>query len=215
MSTSSASVTQSASSSSTQLTSSSSMPSSSSSSPVMNTDESTSWSQSSATTMQAYNSIDSLQASPASSQLSSGGGGVIIRYQTNLEGEVMPMNLSASATGGHQAPMAATTVTANPVDVISVAVQPSMNQFEPELKKIKLTHYQIDGKLNASAIDPSQLSLETARLLIPQRKLEERIGGILSCTVCLDLPQTAIFQVSSTRRGCYSPVSKDLNDLSL
>ena len=111
------------------------------------------------------------------------------------------MNLSASATG-HQAPVAVApvTVTANPVtDVISVAVQPSMNQFEPELKKIKLTHYQIDGKLN-SAIDPSQLSLDTARLLIPQRKLEERIGGILSCTVCLDLPQTAIFQVSSPSR---------------
>ena len=162
------------------------MPSSSSSSPVMNTDESTSWSQSSAATLQAYNSVDSLQASPASSQLSG-----VIRYQTNLEGEVTPVSLGSAAAaattggggGGGQAPVA---------DVISVAVQPS---FEPELKKIKLTHYQIDGgKLNTAAMDPSQLGRNS--LLIPQRKLEERIGGIVSCTVCLDLPQTAIYQVS-------------------
>ena len=193
MSTSSAAVTQSA--SSTQLSAaSSSMPSSSSSSPIMNTDDSTSWSQSSAT-LQAYNSIESSQTSPVSSQLSSG----VIRYQTNLEGELVPISIAASSSsaGG----IVGTIIQSDPAAIannISVAVQASTNQFEPELKKIKLTHYQIDSKLNMIGGDPSQLNLDSNRsLLIPQRKLEERIGGILCCTVCLDLPQTAIYQVRS------------------
>lgn len=35
-----------------------------------------------------------------------------------------------------------------------------------------------------------------SNIYMVHKKLEERIGGILCCTVCLDLPKTAIYQVS-------------------
>jgi len=44
------------------------------------------------------------------------------------------------------------------------------------------------------------------------KKLEERIGGILCCTVCLDLPQTVIYQCNNGHlmcAGCFSHLLAD------
>lgn len=41
----------------------------------------------------------------------------------------------------------------------------------------------------------SDRGLSNSNIYLVHKKLEERIGGILCCTVCLDLPKTAIYQV--------------------
>lgn len=80
---------------------------------------------------------------------------------------------------------------------------------EPEFKKLKSNHYQYNLNTNSFYYTtPSSINLTSADMYNPSggahnkdsiylvhKKLEERIGGILCCTVCLDLPQTAIYQV--------------------
>ena len=82
---------------------------------------------------------------------------------------------------------------------------------EPELKKVKLAHFTFfQNQLFADSLakqqhaaanmlsPPGYTSAATSNsIYIAHKKLEERIGGILCCTVCLDLPQTAIYQVFS------------------
>lgn len=44
---------------------------------------------------------------------------------------------------------------------------------------------------------PKKIKLEpTEQKSLAVEKLEQRLGGILCCAVCLDLPKTAIYQVS-------------------
>lgn len=50
---------------------------------------------------------------------------------------------------------------------------------EPDIKRKKLDHN--------STVQPSTSQ--------PNEKLESRLGGILCCAVCLDLPKTAMYQV--------------------
>jgi hypothetical protein len=57
---------------------------------------------------------------------------------------------------------------------------------EPEYKKVKLTHVK-------QAMSESSSKISS---FISNKKLEDRIGSILCCTVCLDLPQSAIYQVN-------------------
>lgn len=48
--------------------------------------------------------------------------------------------------------------------------------------------------------------------VVESKKLEERIGGILCCTVCLDLPQTAIYQCTNGHlmcAGCFAHLLAD------
>jgi hypothetical protein len=86
-----------------------------------------------------------------------------------------------------------------PSDQANFSSSTSIN--EPELKKVKLTHEfnQPEDSIRSS----SKMALSSStdnpemnnNLYLVHKKLEERIGGILCCTVCLDLPQTAIYQV--------------------
>jgi hypothetical protein len=46
-----------------------------------------------------------------------------------------------------------------------------------------------------SAISASNSSSQSTNIYLVHKRLEERIGGILCCTVCLDLPLTPIYQV--------------------
>jgi len=51
-----------------------------------------------------------------------------------------------------------------------------------------------------------------SNIYMVHKKLEERIGGILCCTVCLDLPKTAIYQCTNGHlmcAGCFSHLLAD------
>lgn len=74
----------------------------------------------------------------------------------------------------------------------AAAGQASCENFEePNAKKTKLTHETDESILKSKSADPvSSKSCDSVK------KLEEKIGGILCCTVCLDLPKGAIFQVT-------------------
>lgn len=81
---------------------------------------------------------------------------------------------------------------------------------EPELKKVKLSHFHsyYQNQLFNDSLKQANLQHMSSKLMsssaassmsnniyMVHKKLEERIGGILCCTVCLDLPQTVIYQV--------------------
>ncbi len=67
---------------------------------------------------------------------------------------------------------------------------------EPELKKVKLVHYNFfKNHMFADNLKQQQMG-QNSNMYSHHKKLEERIGGILCCTVCLDLPSTAIYQVN-------------------
>ena len=51
-----------------------------------------------------------------------------------------------------------------------------------------------------------------SNIYMVHKKLEERIGGILCCTVCLDLPKTAIYQVLREKRAVILLLASDLNE---
>lgn len=172
-----------ASSSLTLLNSSSSSSSSNSSaltgSPILNDDSN----QSSLSTIQLYNSVDSSQQSSPSANAITPTASSSIYTRFNLDAAASNLLLPSSDTGA----------------LIG----------EPELKKVKLTHYQLNssnnnGNLKANdLLTASNYFLNDASLhnfLMAHKKLEERLGGILCCTVCLDLPTTAIFQVDD---GCF------------
>ena len=71
---------------------------------------------------------------------------------------------------------------------------------EPDLKKPRLQFIQSftdsRGNLLCSSLIPELSSSSINNFYMVHKKLEERICGILCCTVCLDLPHTAIYQVS-------------------
>lgn len=88
---------------------------------------------------------------------------------------------------------------------------------EPELKKVKLAHFNFFKNqlfpdsakhgMKAYASQGRQQNMYTNH-----KKLEERIGGILCCTVCLDLPSTAIYQCNNGHlmcAGCFQHLLAD------
>lgn len=68
-----------------------------------------------------------------------------------------------------------------------------MDICEPELKKVKLDHVGL-GLHGSGGVGGN---LSTGSRTQREEKLESRLGGILCCAVCLDLPKTAMYQVSS------------------
>lgn len=96
---------------------------------------------------------------------------------------------------------------------------------EPEFKKAKLTvnflQHSLENKANMlfgpacypNTSDQSSSSLSNNNsVYIAHKKLEERIGGILCCTVCLDLPAAAIYQCTNGHlmcAGCFSHLLAD------
>lgn len=66
----------------------------------------------------------------------------------------------------------------------------SASSEEPQFKKVKLEKSEIDDQLNKNSAH-----FATSGHFYTTKKLEDRIGGILCCTVCLDLPQASIYQV--------------------
>lgn len=87
---------------------------------------------------------------------------------------------------------------------------------EPEFKKAKLTYYQLLNKQhlhNESAKSQSgTYGNAQTNMYGVHKKLEERIGGILCCTVCLDLPQAVIYQCNNGHlmcAGCFAHLLAD------
>ena len=106
---------------------------------------------------------------------------------------------------------------ANTTTTTTTTVPTTSSSEEPELKKVKLTHYQLSNQfLLPEGLKSSQqsqnLSSNNSMYLTLHRKLEERIGNILCCTVCLDLPQSVIYQCSNGHlmcSGCFSHLLAD------
>lgn len=76
----------------------------------------------------------------------------------------------------------------------STSASNRMDICEPELKKVKLDHVGLGlhgsgSNMLAGGAVPGRTQRE--------EKLESRLGGILCCAVCLDLPKTAMYQVST------------------
>lgn len=80
---------------------------------------------------------------------------------------------------------------ANPQASVSSQSNKDNNSDEPNSKKTKFGHQYFKNQ----SLSDTPTSNSKENLFIAHKKLEERIGGILCCTVCLDLPHTAIYQV--------------------
>lgn len=87
---------------------------------------------------------------------------------------------------------------------------------EPELKKVKLAHYTFfKNHMFPDSLKQQQQMMasgQNSNMYSQHKKLEERIGGILCCTVCLDLPSTAIYQCNNGHlmcAGCFSHLLAD------
>lgn len=73
------------------------------------------------------------------------------------------------------------------------AVAETSGGTEPEAKKRKISK-EVETANQGQTINQGQGQTSDKDKLL---KLEHRLGGILCCTVCLDLPPGAVFQVST------------------
>ncbi len=109
---------------------------------------------------------------------------------------VPPITVSAmSGGGGGGSASNVMSMSAGPID-------------EPEFKKVKLSHLHLNKQYLLGGADSSKQHLSrfsgatsssaegANNMYAVHKKLEERIGGILCCTVCLDLPRAIIYQVN-------------------
>lgn len=77
-----------------------------------------------------------------------------------------------------------------PPEAASSSVEPGDGvQRQPEMKH---------GRCDAAFVEPekkrARLAPDAAECAV-KNKLEDRLGGILCCVVCLDLPNAAVYQV--------------------
>lgn len=69
---------------------------------------------------------------------------------------------------------------------------PSSQQQQP------LSTSHDDSMIGGDEPEAKRKKLDSAVTSISNEKLELRLGGILCCAVCLDLPKTAMYQVRTT-----------------
>lgn len=104
-------------------------------------------------------------------------------YSNLITAEIRVENLSTSnveqsATATISIPTSSTSSQATANDVVGVgSSSSSCSSEEPEKKRQKI-----------DAVNPLKVK--------KMEKLESRLGGILCCAVCLDLPRSAMYQVS-------------------
>jgi len=75
---------------------------------------------------------------------------------------------------------------------------------EAEIKEDKSDEFEEPEK--------KKIKLEGVEALKKEEKLEQRLGGILCCAVCLDLPRTAIYQCTNGHlmcAGCFTHLLAD------
>lgn len=97
-------------------------------------------------------------------------------YPNLITAEIRVENLSASPV---EQSATITIPTPQTVSAVSTSENVASSADEPEKKRQKLDVHSMKAK-----------KLE---------KLENRLGGILCCAVCLDLPRAAMYQVSATQ----------------
>ena len=68
------------------------------------------------------------------------------------------------------------------------------NLDEPQKKRVKL--YLASFRSTSGNGSNTSGSATSIKAISDSDKLENRLGGILCCTVCLDLPKAAVYQVS-------------------
>lgn len=98
---------------------------------------------------------------------------------------------SSSEAASSSASVAAesTTTTTMSGGPSTAELEKSEDFLEPERKKRKQSSLQGSAQVNQEG---QALSLPHK----PEQKLEHRLGGILCCVVCFDLPRSAVYQVS-------------------
>lgn len=116
---------------------------------------------------------DSVVEPSSSSSVSSMQGPQIQTSQSSLGHGSIGQNIIPLITGEIQVD---TTPRPPPTQQQITAVNVADDTAEPEIKR---------KKLDSSALGSTSLN----------EKLESRLGGILCCAVCLDLPKTAMYQV--------------------
>jgi len=107
------------------------------------------------------------------------------------DGEGSTQSTTAVETGSQLDNSTTTTTTAVATMDGQQNVAITKDDGEPNPKKAKLSMGGADvfGRGGCGGGDKVQTASD---------KLEHRLGGILCCAVCLDLPRSAIYQVSST-----------------
>lgn len=91
---------------------------------------------------------------------------------------------NASSSSGSETP-SSSSVTTVVVDVIATTASSVDESMEPCKKRPRVN----SGSPTKEQVASSQTKQQTTE------KLEYRLGGILCCAVCLDLPKSAIYQV--------------------
>ncbi|KAL3289235.1 hypothetical protein HHI36_003668 [Cryptolaemus montrouzieri] len=87
-------------------------------------------------------------------------------------------------------PATSSSETTSPTEVVEGSIDKSEDFVEPDTKRRKLATKNDDKK----------------------HKLEDRLGGILCCAVCLDLPKAAVYQCTNGHlmcAGCFTHVLAD------
>ncbi|XP_011497154.1 PREDICTED: cysteine and histidine-rich protein 1 homolog isoform X1 [Ceratosolen solmsi marchali] len=128
-------------------------------------------------------------AESSSEAASSSGGNIVVESTT------VTMSSPGSATGtGMEAPS---------VSPICEELEKPEEFLEPERKRRKFPALQAAG-----AVGQDGLPLPGK----PVQKLEHRLGGILCCVVCFDLPRAAVYQCTNGHlmcAGCFTHVLAD------
>ncbi|KAL5292201.1 CYHR1 family protein [Megaselia abdita] len=98
------------------------------------------------------------------------------------------MNVSSGGRSSSDSGTSSTSAGGNRMDICS----------EPEMKKIKLDH---GGGVGLGLHGGGNIPTGAGRAQ-REEKLESRLGGILCCAVCLDLPKTAMYQCQMGHLMC-------------
>ncbi|XP_058797482.1 zinc finger TRAF-type-containing protein 1 homolog [Phymastichus coffea] len=109
---------------------------------------------------------------------------------------------AASSSGSVAAESTTMTMSGGPS---TAEVDKSEEFLEPERKRRKQSSVQASAQANQ---DGQPLGLPHK----PEQKLEHRLGGILCCVVCFDLPRSAVYQCANGHlmcAGCFTHVLAD------
>lgn len=60
-----------------------------------------------------------------------------------------------------------------------------------------IAEQEVPVKIQTETDEPEAKKRKVDKLPVKPDKLEQRLGGILCCAVCLDLPRSAVYQVSN------------------
>lgn len=85
------------------------------------------------------------------------------------------------------------------------AITSIMSESEAATSSTETTTEVVESVIKDEGPEAKRRKLSTSVKNVDPKKnrLEERLGGILCCAVCLDLPRTAVYQVSLFLVICF------------